>query len=120
MPHWGHQSLTKLTQPEVNQITLKNTQRNRRYDIDFEREVVHVERPRPPSPDAQKQHRLACEARQERYKIAEDKGVVLGPVDWEPSPLTPTRKGVRWHNLDMIGRWRGIPPRRRRERPPRA
>ena len=45
------------------------------------------------------------------------RGWFFDELDWEPSPLTPTRKGVRWHEELDFG-YDG--ERRRRERPPRA
>ncbi|KAF8446644.1 hypothetical protein BGX38DRAFT_655176 [Terfezia claveryi] len=93
-------SLSKMTQPEVNQLTTRYTARNRRYDIDFERKVVRVERDRSSSPDAKTQHRRALEDRKKRYEVEEETGIVLGPgdpMDYEPEIKTPTRKGVRWH-----------------------
>ena len=93
-------SLAKMTQPEINQLTTKHTERNRKYNIDFERKVVRVERDRSSSPDAKTQHRRALEDRMKRYEVQEETGIVLGPgdpMDYEPEIKTPTRKGVRWH-----------------------
>ena len=94
------QNLAKMAQPEINQLTSRHTQRNRKYNIDFEREVVHVDRNRASSPDAETQHRRAWEERLKRYEFQEETGIVLGPGDpigWEPEVVTPTRKAVRWH-----------------------
>jgi len=93
-------SLAKMTQPEINQLTTRHTERNRRYHIDFERKVVRVERDRSSSPDAKTQHHRALEDRMKRYEVQEETGIVLGPgdpMDYEPETKTPTRKGVRWH-----------------------
>jgi len=93
-------SLAKMTQPEINQLTTKHTERNRKYNIDFERKVVRVERDRSSSPDAKTQHRRALENRMKRYEVQEETGIVLGPgdpMDYEPEIKSPTRKGVRWH-----------------------
>ncbi|KAI5788867.1 hypothetical protein DFH27DRAFT_632565 [Peziza echinospora] len=94
-------SLIKLTQPEVNQLTTRHTARNKRYHIDFDRSVARIPIDRPPSPDAKTMHREAYEARIKRYQIEEEKGITLGPgdpIDYEPEfPQTPTRKGVKWH-----------------------
>ena len=93
-------SLIKLTQPEVNQLTTRHTARNKRYHIDFDRSIERLPRDRPPSPDAKKMHRDAYEARIKRYQIEEEKGITLGPgdpIDFEPQIKTPTRRGVRWH-----------------------
>lgn len=94
------QNLAKMTQLEINQLTSSHTQSNRKYNIDFEREVVRVDRNRALSPDAETQHRRAWEERLRRYEFQEETGIVLGPGDpmgWEPEVVTPTRKAVRWH-----------------------
>lgn len=99
------QPLEKMTQLQINQLTEKHTKENKKYNIDFERQVIRMERDRSSSPDAKTQHRLAREQRIKRYEIQRDTGIVLGPgdpLDYEPEYRTPSKKGVRWHeDLEM-------------------
>lgn len=95
------ESLAKMTQPEITQMTNRHTEKNRKYNIDFERKIVRVERDRSSSPDAKEQHRRAYEDRMKRLEHQEETGIVLGPgdpMDFEPEMKTPSKKGVRWHS----------------------
>ncbi|GAO48879.1 hypothetical protein G7K_3043-t1 [Saitoella complicata NRRL Y-17804] len=95
-------SMVYFTPAEITKATRQNTHQNRLYRCDFERVVVKKDVPRPPSPNAKAQHKMAVEARAKRRKLLEKKGqegLTMGPGDDEPWPFvrpTPSKKRIRW------------------------
>ena len=87
-----------MIQRERAELVRKNTQKNC-VPTPHKRQVERRPIPRPPSPNAALQTRLAAEDRRKRKAHFERTGVELGPGDpfgFEPKPLTPPKKGVRW------------------------
>jgi hypothetical protein len=89
-----------MTDREKMDTVKKNTQKNC-VPAAHTREVQWMPIPRPPSPNAKTQTRLAAESRKKRSQYFEETGIELGPGDDlgdEPKILTPPKKGVRWES----------------------
>lgn len=91
--------LVYLTPAEITKTTRSFTSQNRLYRCDFERVVIRKEVPRPPSPTAKIQAKMASNARTKRRRLMKEKGYTFGAGDDEdyfPKMVTPERKTVKW------------------------
>ena len=94
--------LLYLTPAEVTKTTRNFTNQNRLYRCDFERVVVKKEIPRPPSPTAKIQAKMAQNSRVKRRRLAKEKGYTFGAgdeEDYRPAQITPTRRAVKWEEV---------------------
>ncbi|KAK6538025.1 hypothetical protein TWF694_010918 [Orbilia ellipsospora] len=91
-----------LTERELSKVTARNTTRNGVYkQSKFDRKVIRLPGPRPPSPTRETQSAAAEESRNRRKRVFEETGIALGPgddTDYVPPELSPSAKRVKWHN----------------------
>lgn len=91
--------LLHLTPAEVAKTTRQFTSHNRLYRCDFDRVVIKKELPRPPSPTAKIQAKMASNARTKRRRLMKEKGYTFGAGDaddYVPKFVTPERRAVKW------------------------
>ncbi|KAF3926472.1 hypothetical protein AA313_de0207601 [Arthrobotrys entomopaga] len=91
-----------LTERELSKVTARNTTRNGVYkQSKFDRKVIRLPGPRPPSPNRETQSAAAEESRNKRKRVFEETGIALGPGDdtnYIPPEISPSTKRVKWHN----------------------
>ncbi|KAA8910998.1 hypothetical protein FN846DRAFT_483572 [Sphaerosporella brunnea] len=92
-------SWDNMLERERKDLVKKNTKTNC-MPAPHKQKIVRKAIPRPPSPTAEVQTRVAKEARRKRKAHQLDTGVELGPGEnpgFLPKSLTPPKKGVRWN-----------------------